>query len=371
MHTDRIYDHRRNHLRSVIAMTLGVSLFAVGHPAGAEQAKATSKPPAKAAFDLSYVPTDAPLVFAMRPAELIKHGDVKSLIEAIPGYDQVQEKVGLKPESIVQATYVLNSRGPGGVGDPGTPDGVEFGLLILHVKDAQDWDKLAGSLFPNWVEAKFSGQTYHKVAEGQGPTVAYYAPDERTVILGLEPNLFKAIRRGKAKSSEYSWLEGWKAIEGSDASLVVDVGWARSQINSPTPRDTGGKLGIACFAPLWEETGSVAVGVEAEWGLAFSAVASCDTDAGAQRVSDTVQAVLILARNAMKAAPSLIQQAPPHVLPAFKQLMSLGNTALERAKVVREAKVVRLQLAAEIKLADLAKLVLKAAGAPVPGEAKP
>jgi hypothetical protein len=352
------------------AIALLATLGPASSASWAQQSKTAAQRPAKAAFDLSYVPADAPLVVAVRPADFLKGDDVKSLVDGIPGYDQFLQMIKLKPESITQAIYVMNGADPGAGGDANSPMALALGLVILRVSEAQDWDKLATSVVANWTEAKYTGLTYHKLAEGQGPPVAYYAPDDHNVIVGFEANLFSAMRRGKGKASDYSWIDSWKPVENYDAAVVVDVGWARGRIPVPAPGDAGGKLALAAFSPLWEETSAVSMGLKSDWGVSIVAIGSCGTDDGAKKLANTAQAVLTLCQNGVKAVPALVQEAPEESREKIKKVASYAETAMERARVERESKVVRLGLNAEIKLGDLARLILQAAGAPVPDAAK-
>lgn len=319
----------------------------------------------RAAFDLSFVPADAVAVVAGRPSALLAREEVRSLVEQLPGFGEVQQRLGLRPEGIEQAVVVVYRRGPA-LDGPGRPAAAtEYLGLILRSSEPQDWKAMAGRLGPEVqaVETRSAGVTYFKLAgrhgpRSDGPAPCFYVADDRTVVLAAEPNLIRSIRRGDAEAGGFAWSDAWSEVAGSDMAAAVDMTWVREQVEAMR-RGGPGRLGPVelAFSPLWEETTAAAAGLDVSGGLGARLVATCGDEAGAGRVADTLRAVLTLGRNVATGLDELITQAPPQEAERVRTLFDRGRKALESAEVEREGPFVRFSASSDVPLGELIGLL--------------
>ncbi|MBI3466519.1 MAG: DUF1559 domain-containing protein [Planctomycetes bacterium] len=302
----------------------------------------------KEGIDLSYVPENAALVVALRPAALLARAKTTTLAKGLnellsnPKSELGELLFGLNIEEVEQVTFVEIPKaeriGP-------------FGGRIVRSRKPIDPKKLVMSSVPDPVEAKYAGRSYFKSAKGPS-TGSYFLPDERTVVWDREPNLYLYIQRAANGGARVPWVKVWSEVGQGQVAAVLDVGWLRGQLG-PVLQDGPLAASLAAFAPLWEETRYVALGLDASQGIRIRVNAECGTEAGAEKVADTVRAVLTLAKNALDTLSQQAGHMHPDAQAVVRALTKLGHELLKEARVDRDGTLVQVRSSATTDLVAL------------------
>jgi len=270
--------------RHAVAQAPGASGSTALAPADADAGK----------IDLSLVPSEAGIVLALRPAALFAKPEMQKVVQTLNEEAKLQEQLGLSVEEIEQVTLVA-MRTEQLPGQPPMPPQTRG--MILRAARPHDWAALAAEIAPNAVESRYAGQTYYKVQGG----ACYYRPDDRTIVVDQEGNLYRYILRAQGLPGEFAWATVWQDVEGSIAAAALDVGVLRMLFTEEMMQQPQAAPFLA-FAPLWEETTAIVAGVTLDDKLAVRAVLATPTEEGRQKVQETSQALLTLAGNMLKGA---------------------------------------------------------------------
>lgn len=344
-------------LASVVALA-GLIVSGVRGPLGdvpkAAQAAPADKPkasgPASEAIDLRYVPPRAVAVVAVRPAELLSNADMQPLVKLLNEGSPLGRS-GLKIENIEEAKFIVTRL-------PARPGAVEQSLLqILRCKEPFDWKgKFAQHLVGNPIEASIAGKTYFHADHGdQSIRPAFHLPDDRTIVIGAEIDLQRAIT--SAGKNKPEWAADWEKVATGQAAAMVDLTAVNRAIgeeskNHPLPPP------MVAFAPIWERGQRLFVSVKASDGLSVSSQIACGSADDAGRVEGTLQAALALARNALDDADRHLANAPAAQAAALMPMIDLAVEAIKKGKLRTEEKVVQYATALELDVAETAVAVL-------------
>ncbi|MHC4405137.1 MAG: M56 family metallopeptidase, partial [Planctomycetota bacterium] len=189
----------------VLLVTCGALVAGLRSPAGAAapEVDAASGRSAPDTIDWSYVPSDAHWVIAVRPAALFGQADREELGGVRPGLDALREFVndsvpalGVSLEKIEQITFLsLDPPRPGSRISPPAPKET----LILRATEPADFADLIRRYAPAAYERTIDGQTYFR-GGGELP-FCYFRPDDRTILIDVEPNLKRMIRAGQREKA--------------------------------------------------------------------------------------------------------------------------------------------------------------------------
>lgn len=248
-------------------------------------------------IDLSLVPSEAGLVFALRPAALFARPEMQKVAQTLNGEAKFQEHLGLPLEEIEQIALVAMRADP----QPGQPPRPpEPRGMIFRAAKPHDWAAFAARISPNAVAVRYAGQTYYKSQTALGG-MCYYRPDDRTIVVDQEASIYRYILRGQGLPGEFAWASVWKEVEGSLAAVALDVGVLRMFFTEEMLQQPQAAP-FRAFSPLWEETTAIVAGVTLEDKLAVRAVLATPSDEGREKVAQTSQALLTLAGNMLKGA---------------------------------------------------------------------
>jgi hypothetical protein len=317
------------------------------------QAKKKAKAPADSAreskpdsFSLAFVPNDAAVVAAVRPAAILKRPVAASLSQALAQSGGMKNELGVSLERIEQATAVVviekiefdagvrfappvatpkgddqdeDEGGDGGdAGQPpfeamanfqGPPRNVPVLLgTIIQTVDAKDAAALGKTLIPEPQSDKHAGQTFFYGPERTGPF--YCVVGGRTVIISdREDHLKRLLDASPAGAAKADWAPEWQAMEKTGADAVVLV-------NTPQFRETldqamfepmgGGPNPLPLFHPLWRNTRAVVLGLQLGDKLALSGRVPATSKEDAGRVKDTLAAVVTLGKNGLALARDMV-----------------------------------------------------------------
>src|SRR5262249_25232932 len=137
------------------------------------------------AFSLAWVPRDAAIDFAGRPAELLGRPALAGLKKALSNDKELQKGLGVPFERVEHATIVF-------LVDSETSPGRAPAAYVLRLAQAADAAAVVGAVQPDPQEEEFGGRKYVRPREGHG--VFCFRADERTaVICDREEHLRRVI----------------------------------------------------------------------------------------------------------------------------------------------------------------------------------
>lgn len=332
--------HQRNHLpelavsrsrRFAVAVVLLVAagLLAGLRPAGNAN-QVFADPPAAAAspagpFDLDFVPNDAQLLLALRPAELAGIEGLGQVRLALQG-GGLFDPLGLPLEEIEECKLAAGL-GEAGVSNPWT-------LLVLRSQKPHDWKKLAEFFTGPTQEVIAAGQKYYQsTSRNPGEFSSYWLPDDRTIVLTTKEMITNTFAlRGTEGGPD--WADEWNTVADAPAAMMI------------TPRALqvwldGNKLDPGTMARYAGTTWLR--GAEVDGAFRVTAKMSCRTPNGAQEVRDQLADTAAELRKRLDLANQ--QGSPPPAL--YRMLVQAINAAMlqQRGADIEARVTVNLKLA--------------------------
>lgn len=285
-------------------------------PAGAEPGKA---------IDLAYVPPHAVALLAIRPEEILSQigARPRSLLvnkENAPILlSRLCARAPIEIEKIELAKLVI-TRFPR-VGD-------ETSLIVLHYKEPLQWQHEAESGLDGWlVKDNVAGTTYfHRDGQDKARRLAFYFPDDRSIVAGSEIDVQAAIISGGKKRPV--WADEWRKVATGHAAAMLDL--------MAVSRKMQGEPGAerrAPFAPIWENGGWLFARLEAGRQLDIAAEIVCPSADDAVRVDAALERALALARVALddREHEVLLQGAAAGIAGAQSVLIDSAREAIDDA----------------------------------------
>lgn len=331
---------------------LGGAPLAVAAPPAPPAPRSEATPAAAAkAIDLNHVPASSIAVFAVRPASLLSKTEMQPLAKLLNETIGLESKTGLKVEEVDEVKIAV-TRAPSS-----ETNGLE-GVTLTVIRHAKPFDwkaKFAKSLVGETMEASLAGKKYYHAGQGeQAIRPAFYLPDDRTIVFGPEIDLQRSIL--SAGRGTPDWAADWQQSATGTAAAMVDVATIGRLLNEalkehPQPQ-------VAAFTPLWEKGQRLLVSVQAEQGLAVTARLQCANGGDAERVRDTLQAVLTLARNALDEADRHAAQATATQAAAMVPMIDLAREFLNQGKLTTDGGAVRYASALDLDAAETAISVM-------------
>jgi hypothetical protein len=271
-------------LRASLAVLVAVAgCFLVGfrgpRAAGAAEpaAAATNE---SAPFNLDFVPNDAQLVLALRPAELAAIKVLEPVRLAF-GEMGLFEHLELPLEEIEE--FKLAAVGDFRVAPQGRPP---WPVVVLRAKKPFAWNKLATNVVPEATETIGAGQSYFEQAKARpGGLSAYWFPDDYTIVLAPKEHVTDTFSlRGPLNAP--AWAEKWNANAKGPAALMVGINAISFMLESAERR---GEVGadISGDADVLLLTGA-----EADGAFRISGLLECRSPQAAAKINTRVQAAL-------------------------------------------------------------------------------
>ncbi len=218
----------------------------------------------------------------------------------------------------------------------------------------QDWKAVIAKLVNlRSEEARHDGQAY--IRQAGGPvTWGFYTPDDRTVVIAEEVVLRDLIADRNAPAPRHPWDEAWKKVNKGQVMMGLDTRWLRRQLARVQPHQHMPVL--ETFSPLYEKAQSYAASLNAtDRSLAIDLVAEAGSRENAASVTETLQAVLTLAKNALQGMRR--DRAAGSNNEAHEWLMRTVDSLLSQTKVEATEGFVRLHAESDIDLAEGIRLL--------------
>jgi beta-lactamase regulating signal transducer with metallopeptidase domain len=306
------------------------------------------------AIDLDYVPANAALVAAARPADILK-SDAGKLLSRSDNteWKKLEESLGIPVSEIEYVKYVMGDfRGPA------------FSSLRIVVRASKphDWTKFGESIVPepvavestaenangNWKLFK-SGATdkpLHSYGM-QNPQLCFLIPDNRTIVFGTEHEMSQVISEivGLPTHSEWKpmWSDKWQRAAKGEIAVMLDVAKLRMLIEPEVQRNSRGPDAamITMLSPLWQDTQRLFIGTNmADQKLGLLALADCGSDENAGRVEQTSRALITFALNGLAMANQAGAEGPADLVEIKKTLLGAAEEVLKKAQLKREESTV-------------------------------
>ena len=287
---------------------------------------------AEVPFDLSRVPADAVGVVAIRPSSLLAEDDLHALMNLAKLDDNLGmelahfAKMGLAPESIEQVIYVQLRA------DLETILKDELSIFkrgFVIVKTSTPIDSKAATVELE----KFSGKL----------KLSLFIPDNRTAIVGEEATI-KQISNGPPRGDfKFAWSEAWKAIERSQIAIAFDAAYVRGMTD---PLITEGLIEVAMFAsplaPIWEGAKAISLGMSIDGDqIEILSLNTAGSAEGAETTYQTVQAVMILGKNAAGSIKRQFRKAMFATKGGFEGFVIVKMVDLVAGRVFQQMRVER------------------------------
>jgi len=295
---------------------------------GTSSTSATSVEP----FTLAYVPRDAVIVAAVRPAELLNRPALAVVKNALAQNPDLQKSIGVSPERIEQliGVFVMDLPGHGGQASP-EPAGV-----IVHLAAAPDAVAMIKALQPEPEEQEYGGLKYVRGKSGVGSFCL--VADERTIVIcNREDHMRRLIVAGKAGASKAKWIDTWKGGAHADAAVILNMAGPSEMLNealkAPGPDPAGAKLGA--FSPLWTGTTAGLLTANLHENLKLVLLLKAKSVDDATKVKATLEAALTLGQNSLSQARSALSRQPDNNGAFFLGLIDTVDSLIDSIKITR------------------------------------
>lgn len=326
-------------------------------------------------FDLTYVPSDAMGVIAIRPSDVFANSAMKPLAGmANQGLAELRQylKLSANPklpiediEEIVAYISKLTSKTNG----KESTYGIMCKLVTIRAKHDFDWLKLMRQLDPKIEEIQHEGQVYYRshypklfgdVTPSSKATFCFFIPDKRTLAC-LEGKTLTAFLSGQnIQRPHFSWDENWERVEHGLIAVAVDKRWADGM-----PK----QMGDGWF-PIWSSlvrnAPPLVAGVDLMDRIDFQAFLTCKDKTAAKKMRRDVRDVLGLMRFAMDPAAESIFEAesspqksePVSMSPETALQERLWDGLMKHTHVTRQENTVCVHTATKLTIIDLLKLFM-------------
>ncbi len=237
---------------------------------------------------------------------------------------------------------------------------------VKQLKDAED----RGELYVRVRGSQEKPNAYARAVARSGEVV--FPLDERTIAVGAEPDVQHVIRYlGGPPPEILGPKESWKQWEADAIVLAVDpamlgalasAGPARTPagVRVATPNEAFGQFAAtvgAPVAPIWEKTTVLMAGVRLDGQLRVHGVAIGKDAEGAARVKETVEALRVLARNALDQLQARVRAGDRGPPPEAGVFLTVAEKLLGNVSIRQEGNTVLLQTSVAMKDLDLEPIV--------------
>ncbi|MAV37954.1 MAG: hypothetical protein CMJ59_21150 [Planctomycetaceae bacterium] len=297
-------------------------------------------------LSLEWVPRDTVALIAVRPARLLAHPHMATLVKALDEHGELVEGLGVSLANVEQASFVFL---PGSsLGSPPRMAGI-----IVGTRHPDDAEQLARYASPQGAPRMFGGYRYH--GGPRGPCSFFRG--KVCVIADREQALQRLLAAGAAGASEAAWSRRWSDIAGGDVACLIDVAQMRAPLNGLLAGPPlGATLPLGALAPLWTKSQWVALSLRGDQDLQLIGQIDCASAAAAKSVAETATAILILVRNSLEQLLARHQLGEVTVVDALaQQAADLANGILANFRVTTAG--ARVELAGATSLAATAQFL--------------
>ena len=255
-------------------------------------------------FDLKFIPAETKMLVAARPAAILDRPEFRSFLKSLSEAQIVLLKL-LPPKETAELLVFWEGL-PANPGGPGTTPLIIPGPsgFVARMHKPTSWKTHLSNPSPE--ETRHAGQTYLRNVGGHGWSV--FTPDDRTLVAAPEDLLRVLIEDRDVPAPRHAWDDAWNQVGKGQLNVAFETRWLRRRLKLDESRnlDAGG-LKYETISPLLEKTRSYAIGIDLEGELKTDLVAIANAQDSVKPVTETLQALLTLGRNAL---PSLRREVP-------------------------------------------------------------
>lgn len=307
--------------------------------------------------DFSYLPPDTEVVVSIQVAELLESDMVQELLEdpaAKTAIEELKKQIGMgadedlsEIQSIIVGVANLPQQKPGGFGG-GMPD-IGSGDVIAVVRKKSAWNKKV--IQSQAKESTHNSTKYYVFKTGDA---AGYFSDDKTLVLGTEDSLKKAIERGKgdAKQSQFDFVDFGQhiVIAGvlKDKSALQQAG---NMLGAPG-MPTSAKQLVDAMQKI--EGGSLGISIDS--GVDIQVQGSFSDSGAAGDLKSAIDDLMSEGRKKMEEAvdkqSEQMDRMPPEFAERMREQMELARETMDGISISRSGSTVSISLSLPDKLTE-------------------
>jgi len=294
------------------------------------------------AFDLKYVGDKGGMVIAVRPERIFSDAKIKPLAKVLDETGRFRSALNFSVARIDQFVMAVIP-----------PEEREVPHMMIKARDKIDLEKfirLNQPLQPDHElkQVEHRGKTYTTCEADRfgGPlTIAYWQPDENSVVVGTVEHIENCIA-GHAAKKQLLDVDQWSKVEKSPLAIAVD-----NSLLKAIAKDLGefGDEPIAkLVAPLAEHVKYVVGSVNVGKRIEFLALVECESVDGAKDTSETIQALLTIAKSfAQQSKEALGDVGPLGEIQA--KMLEMATQLIDAVEITRQGKELKIVSTIEFK----------------------
>ncbi|MCH7988260.1 MAG: DUF1559 domain-containing protein, partial [Planctomycetes bacterium] len=290
------------------------------------------------AFDLSYVPKDIGMMWAVRPAEILSLPGFTPLAKSFAEDLEFEKQFGVDVDQVEQFLMVMLYP---------TKTQITKPVLYLTTKKPTSFQKLIEQEVGTQVERQeYKGNVYYSGTKPR--SMAYFSPNQRTIILADPQNMRDIIDAGKTGAANASWSTAWKEVQNDPVAALVNMETLKDDLQRAMQQAPGNNP-LMIVAPIYQKSKSIAFGADLDKQLKLTMIADCGNEENAGSVKETVDAAVTLGKNMV---PGILQQLVNRPQEQgekalMESALGLADIFLKNAKVEQKESTVRLTSFAE------------------------
>ncbi len=294
-------------------------------------------------IDLSYVPKDAWAVIAIRPAEIFSRPQFEEVGKLLEQPPSPFRGIGLPMAEVEQVTWAmsipLGSSAAKGLPPSGIP------MLIIRACEPHDFGDLATRMVGGATSREHEGRTYYFRATGTVP-IGYYRPDDRTIVAATEEVLKSVISGRSLGVPKFIDADTWNEYRVGHMMAAVDSTALGTVASGPDFERIAPML--SPFAPIWESTSSLMLGIDLDDSLEIRGTATSDDRKETKEVKQTLDAAVVLSRNAVEQGRASLRTRGGEGTELLLSSLDAFSQLLEDLRIEREGNKVRLAAAGDM-----------------------
>ncbi|MCA9015791.1 MAG: DUF1559 domain-containing protein, partial [Planctomycetaceae bacterium] len=276
---------------------------------------------------IDLIPNNALAVLMVRPEQILNQDSFKPIRDLLKQLEDKNSKdsgiLGFKPQEIETATIIF-------MAEEAPAFSVEVSGIVIQTNKEIDREAAISNLGVANQAAQYKGQTYLKNIVGSRSEMRLFL-DKHTLIFTTREKDMQAMIDTMQQGGTRRWAKQWQSIRNASVAWVIDMRVARAIVgNKPTQLTAANAPVLGVISPIWENTNVVSLGLSVHQNLSINATLSQDQNG--ESVRDTLDAVLILARNMLS---QMRQNISGDNVQERLALMSLMDTAAQAMKSIK------------------------------------
>lgn len=313
-------------------------------------------------FDLTYLPSDAMGVIAIRPSVIFSDPAMKPLADmANQGLAQLRQFFKLPREPKLSIEDIEETIGNITIKPDDKKHGLRLmaGLTMIRINHEFDWLKLMRQLDPKTEEVRHGDRVYYRShferllgeisATPPKATFGYFMPDKRTLAFLQEKTLPAFVNGKSVQRPHFSWDADWKRVEHGLIAVAIDNRWAKELSKEQIDCDPE-------WSSIVQNTAAMVAGASCKDGIDLQAHLRGKDRAACDQIAKDIKAKLGQLRREIAQSPKDVPEDEADALDALWCKQILEHVRIERCETA-----VRLHTMAKLNLADVVKCLTKEA----------